>query len=517
LNPNPPRRWPLALAALAGLAVACYTYRPWIALPFDIWDFREFVPILRRNSQAIAQLHDLLTYYASHGRQNALFYGSFVAQWHLFGEHSFGWQLLRFAVMATNVVLSWHLFRRLGMSWFGAAAGAALQLGGTPAVRGWVQLMAEPQGLLALLLAALLALRFQSLTHWKVAAAGIAALIGMAVFSKEVLAVLGVPVVLLAWCRRPDGTLTLPRWSPRNALLGALSLAVALGAAILLLYIRQQPSAVGYGMAYGQGHLSLAHFGANLAAELLPLRTGADARLGLLYPANLLFVILVVLGWLERLKPSGGGSRRQALLELGWIAVIPAAGALVYLPWPKFDSFYGLPFFLGAALLLGCAVSTLEARGRAHRLVVRAAAGLIVGYLALASRHSVAVATASLQLNVSLARYLKTLQGYDSVVIAGPRLGPRALPVQGAELREYAIAMRYGDEQTLPQVRDVDCEGGQRLLREGLRRVVLLTYSYGCGRFAQPSVRLRADFNFRDWVTLSKVEDSLTVDLLVPK
>jgi hypothetical protein len=515
LIPNPPRRWPLVLAALAGLAAACYLYRPWLALPFDIWDFREFVPILRRNPHPVGQLRDLLTYYASHGRQNVLFYSSFVAQWQLFGADNLGWQLVRFAVMAVNVVLSWLLFRRLGMSWFGAVAGAGLLLGGTPVVRGWVQLMAEPQGLLALLLAALLALRFQSTAHWRAAAVAIALLIGAAIFSKEVLAVLGVLVVLLAWCRQPDGALTLPRWSPRNALLGALSLAVAAGAAILLVRLRQQPGAVGYGMAYGQGRLSLAHFGENLAAELLPLRTGADARLGLLYPANLLFVVLVVLGWLERLKPAA--RRRHALVELGWIAMIPVAGALVYLPWPKFDSFYGLPFFLGSALLLGCAVTALESRGRAHRLLVRVAACLIVGYLVLASRYSVALATASLELNVSLARTLKAFQGYDSVVVAGPRVGPGALPVQGTELREYAVALRYGDEQTLPQVRDVDCEGGERLLRDGLRRVVLLTYSYGCGRFPQPSARLRADFSYRDWLTLSRRRDSLTLDVLKPK
>ena len=78
MSGNP--RWRLVLIALAGLAVAGYVYRPWVGLPFDIWDFREFVPLLRRTPGALAQLRDLLGYYASHGRQNALFYATFVAQ-----------------------------------------------------------------------------------------------------------------------------------------------------------------------------------------------------------------------------------------------------------------------------------------------------------------------------------------------------------------------------------------------------------------------------------------------------
>ena len=202
---------------------------------------------------------------------------------------------------------------------------------------------------------------------------------------------------------------------------------------------------------------------------------------------------------------------------LVWILAIPAIGALVYLPWPKYDSFYGLPFFFGAVLLFGCAVTALERQGRPARAAVRIAACLAVGYLALAGRRSIAQSQAALQVNVSLARNLKVFRSHDTVMIAGPREGPRALPVQGKELRDYALALRYAEPGELPEVIDVDCETGERVLREGLGRKVLVSYSFGCGSFPEPSARLGVEYAYRDWLTLKRMRDSAAADLLVPR
>lgn len=510
------RRWGWAgLAGLGILAIAGYVYRPWIPAPFDIWDFREFVPVLRRSDGAVAQLADLLAYYASHGRQNALFYATFVLQWHLFGEANAGWQLVRFGVMAANLGLAFLVLRRLGVSRSGALAGTGLLVAATPVVRGWVQLMAEPQALLALLLATLLAINFQETPRWRSRAVGIALLVGVVGFSKEVLVVLGGLVVLLACCRQADGTFRFPARSPRNFLVAGLSSLVVLAAGVLLLAIRHQPGASGYGMAYGQGDLSLSRFLERMVAELLPFRTGADVRFGLLYPANLLGIGIVTLGWTARWRDAR--TRRRTATELAWILAIPVIGAVAYLPWPKYDSFYALPFFFGSVLLFACAVTALEARGDTARRAVRIAAVLAVGYLALAARRSVAVAHAALQVNVSLARNLTAFRSHDTVVVAGPRQGAGALPVAGFELREYAIAMRFAGPDELPVVMDVDCEGGRRLAREGLGRKVLVSYSYGCGLFPEPSARLAAPYAYPDWLTLRTVRDSAVADLLVPR
>lgn len=509
------QRWQVAVGALGMLGVAAFVYRPWVALPFNVWDYYEFLPILRATPGAADQLAELVSYYSQQGRQNTLFYATFVVQWHLFGEDNLGWQGARFGTMAIVVGLSWVVLRRFGLTRFSAAAGSSLFLAGTAVSRAWVQLMAEPQALIALLLATLFALRFQETPHWKASAVGIAALVGFVALSKEVLVVLAGLVVLLALCWQADGTLRIDRRSPRNRLLGSLALAVVLMVGGLLLYVRQLPIATGYGMAYGQGALSLGRFGEILLAELLPLRSGAGAALGLLYPANLLFMVVVVLGWRERLF--GSAASKRAWIELGLIAAIPIVGALVYLPWPKYDSFYALPFHFGAVLLFGSAVSNLEKRGKGQQVVVWIAAGLTVAYLALASRRAIAVSSAALRLNAALARNLPAFQSFDSVVIAGPRTGPEALPVSGEELRLYAIAMGYAEPEELPAVRDTDCEGGRRLLRDGMGRQVLASYSYGCGRFQNPSVRLTESYRYRDWLTLAPVHDSISADFLVPR
>ena len=64
-------------------------------LPLDIWDFREFLPILNRTHGGWAQFVALLDYYAHHGRMNPLFYATFVVQYHWFGVDASGWQWLR--------------------------------------------------------------------------------------------------------------------------------------------------------------------------------------------------------------------------------------------------------------------------------------------------------------------------------------------------------------------------------------------------------------------------------------
>ncbi len=501
-------------ALIAALAVAAWIYRPWVVLPFDIWDFREFVPLLRRSEGVVDQLAGLARYYADHGRQNLLFYSTFVAQWQWFGDSPAGWQLVRFGLMMGNVVLAFLVLRRFGISRFGALAGAGMLLAATPVLRGWVQLMAEPQALMALLLATLIALRYQGTVRWKRDAALLALLLAVVVFSKEVLGVLAGLVVLLAWCRQPDGSFRVPGKSPRNRLLAGLSLLVVFGAGILLLVIRSRPSAQGYGMAYGEASFTLARVGDLFLAAILPFRTAGDFRVGLLYPANLLFLAIAGLGWAVRLRERG--TRRSALIELGWIGAIPLVGALAYWPWPKYDSFYALPFFFGSALLLGCAVTALERRSRSYRIGVRIAVPIAIGYLAIAAQRSVAVASAALELNVALARNLKVFREADTVMVAGPRIGHRALPVQGPELGEYAVAMGYARSDELPRVVDVDCEGGRQRLAAGLGRKVLVSYSYGCGVFPESSVRLTRSYRYRDWLTLRPVIDSAMVDFLVP-
>lgn len=505
----------IGLIALVWLGVALLTYRPWALLPFDIWDFQEFIPRLRAHDSGFEQLRSLLVYYADQGRFNAALYAFLVIQWNLFGEAAAGWQLLRFAVMLLDVALVWVLLHRMGMSWFGAAAGAGLLLGGVPAYRNWVQILGEPQALAALVLAALAALGFQRARRWGWHAGAIVVLLAFVMLSKEVLGVLGIPIVILACCWTPDGRFGRPGLSRRNVVLSALVLLLALTVLVTLVSIRSRPSAVGYGMAYGTGELSVARFLQNFAASVLPSWRAGDDSIRLLYPANPLFILIVALGWIPRLLDAR--TRAGASPKLGWFLCFPLLGVLAYLPWPKFDSFYALPFFLGAVMLFGQAVTWIEQEGRVHRVGVRIAALLVVAYLGLSTQRSSATSLAALRLNVALAKRLPAFAAYDSVVIVGPRAGPRRLPVLAAELRGYAVAMEYGTEQAMPRMRDLECSEGPAVLRETRARVVLVTYSYGCGLLPRPSLRMQAEYQYRDWVSLATVRDTFQIDLRIPR
>lgn len=183
----------LVLGVLAALI-----YRPDRALPFDVWDFREFLPILQSRSGVIDGYSGLLEYYTSHGRMNPVFYLTFAVQYELFGENAHLWQLLRFAVMMVNVGLVMALVRRLGSGALAATLAGGLMVVATPVVRGWVQLMAEPMALTALLVAALLAVDYQAVERYRRRALLICCCLLFAFLSKEIVGTLGAVVVLLA-------------------------------------------------------------------------------------------------------------------------------------------------------------------------------------------------------------------------------------------------------------------------------------------------------------------------------
>lgn len=504
------RRWLAGMAFTAlGVGVAAWLYRPWVPLPFDIWDFREFLPLLRDAEGPWEQMQALARYYATHGRANVAFYASFVVQWQLFGLDSWGWQLWRFVLMAVNVALIYRLLRGLGASRWGAASGAGLFLASASVQRGWIQLMAEPQALMALVGAMLLALGYQVRPRWGWRAVGILALLLTVLLSKEVVGVLSAMVVLLALSWRADarrfGRVQL---SSRNVALGLGMGGILLAVGALILALRSRPDAVGYGMSYGAGSLSLPRLIDNLTRGILPHTLSTSLTTVLLYPANIAFLLVVSLGWYRRWLTCRSDWIQWAVLFGGFLA-IPLLGALAYWPWVKWDSFYGLPFLLGSAGLVAFAVSALEGE---RRWVARALPVVIVAYSAIVADRSVATAGAALRLNEGIARHLSDLGSEGRVVVVGPRTGPRRLPVTGQELREYAFAVGLAPRERLPAVLDGECNTIIPLLEGRGGAMTLVSYSYGCGRLVPASHSLVERYHYRDWITFGRREGVLSAD-----
>lgn len=499
-------RWVRALPVAGLVLFALLIYQPFAALPVAVWDFREFLPILDGATGLADRYRALLEYYAGHGRMNPLFYLTFVLQHGAFGAEPLAWQLVRFVVMATDVVLVWWLAGRLGADGWGRAVSAALFVVATPVVGGWIQLMAEPWALLCLLAAAHVALDYREASPWPRRAAAITGCLAAAFLFKEVVGVLGAAVVVLALGGWPRPSLP-PAGERRRAVGVALpALGVAVAIAVMLLAVRAAPEATGYGMAYGSAGFEPARLWHNLVATTLPVRPEGRAAIALLYPTNLLLLLLAaaaLLAWRPVLP-----ARRLWVLGLG--LGLPLLGAVVYWPWPKFDAFYALPFFLGPALLLGGAVTVLGRRSAVSARWARAAAVAAVVYGAIPARRSVDAAAARLRLDQSAAAMIARLGPADTVLVLGPLAADRRLPVAAAELRDYAVATGLVAAAGAATVLDVPCD---RYGPGAAPQYAYLSYSYGCGRFPQPGLRLASPYPWRDWLTLAPHVDTLAVDL----
>lgn len=369
--------------------------------------------------------------------------------------------------------------------------------------------MAEPQALAAILAATCIALNYRATGTWRRDAFWIALLIAVAFLSKEVIGSLGAVVFLVALCwNRVAGE---PLIGRRHLALAGALLLVVLAEVVLLLTVRSRPEATGYGMAYGSAALSPARFGANLVAILLPVRPGADARLGLLYPANVAALLVLVLGLTTRLR------RRAVDAQLGLVitfAFLPALiGAAVYLPWPKFDTFYALPFFAGALLLYAAALDELLSARGIRRVCAIVAMVIVPGYAAISASRSVESAAASLRLNADLARMVGRFGVTDTVLVMSPPAGPRALPVHPDELLEYAEALGWVDAAHASTVLAAPCDRYNPTMAVDAPGPVYVSYSYGCGRFPNPTLRIVSEFTWRDWHNFAAVHDTMTLDL----
>src|SRR5215211_5649626 len=83
----------LATILVIGIALTAIIYLPFAARPFDVWDFGEFLPLLRDNPTFLTQLKALSRYYVEdQGRLNVIPYFFIVAKWHFFGWNVPLWQ-----------------------------------------------------------------------------------------------------------------------------------------------------------------------------------------------------------------------------------------------------------------------------------------------------------------------------------------------------------------------------------------------------------------------------------------
>ncbi len=501
------------VATLAGpLALALLLYQPWRELPLDVWDFQEFLPIFGMHDGIVSRFGALVSYYASHGRMNVLFYASIVLEHELLGIGALGWQVARFGVMAANLVLLHLVVRRIGLTRLASAAALTLVVVATPAVRAWLQLMAEPLVVMLLLIGLLAAIGYATTEHWPRRAAVILGVIASIFLTKEVDGVLGAVLVLVAIVA-PWRTGAPIQWrAKRNVVLAVGAAGIAGAVLVALFVVRAMPSATGYGMAYGSGTISLARMIELVGASLMPVRPAAGISSGVVYPVNLVAAVVAVAG--AMLAHRRGASRLGMVIAVGMAPAV--VGALAYLPWAKFDTFYALPFFLGAVLLVAAAIDQVERIPRWGTLLSIAVVVVFAAYGAIPAQRSTEAAAASLRLNDFLARTLGRFGENDTVVVLGPMSGARALPVKPDELRNYAVALGHVMADAVPEVVAAECDAFHPDRTIAGTHLAYASYSYGCGRFPAPALSIASPYSWRNWKTMRTVPDSMSLDLAGP-
>lgn len=516
LAPTRSHRLPTALIAafLVGIVAAAAIYQPWKNTPFDIIDFSEFLPFLYQHDSFQARYSAFVGYFASQGRFDLLSYLLIVWKWSLFGSSEAGWQVARFIEMSGIVLAVYLLLRRFGAGRWGSVAAASLFVVAQAASPAWVRLtMGEPIGLLAIIGAAMIAIRYQDTQRWRAAGALIAVLLATSLLAKEMLVAFVPFVLLLACARHESGDLERLRPTRRNlwllGLVGVGVIAVLVPVAIVAL----RASAGAYVADYGRGHLSLDRFIYALTVILLPGSGMREPHLSFARAAaNVVFFAIVATGlWLSHTESDL--RRRWSPLAVGALA-LAAAGAAIYLPWPYFQDFYGLPFLLGAALLLASAITAIEITRPSWRWVAYAGCFVIFAQGATSAARVSRAAIGERRINFVLANDFAAHPGADSIVVAMRYLTTQAWQGRGATLGRYARAIL--PDKTIPPVSDALCNATLPMLREGVGNAVLVTYSDQCGAFPVPSRTLRYYFTYLHWPTLAPQRDSLVVGILDP-
>ena len=493
---------------IAGIALCMLVYAPWTREPLDVLDFSEFLLQLQAGGNLWENWARLARYYASQGRVNEVVYGLIAANYHLFGLDPLGWQVVRSVQMLVLPPAVYLVLHRYGASRFGSTLGASLFLVGSVPASSWLRQTAEPLGTLLLLAAAALACGFSEAQAPRRRAIAIGACVTGMLLSKETLVACLPFLVLTASCWQANGRFRTFRFDRRTAqVAGACAVAVAVlaGALVWAHTMRRQDA---YATLYGSARLADNLWAGRGLSLILPVTVATREPLKLiLFPPNLVFVGMLCTGFVASWWWANRGQIHGKLL----IALtLPLAGLLVYLPWPRFEPFYGLPFLVGISL---CVATLLGELGLDSRWKV----GLTVCWLV--------VLGGSALIAVGQARYMRALREAnqalvfdlskhnptDTVIVASAGLTPHAWQNPAATLGRYTLAIRAA--QSSPVLRDVACDSISALVGQRRRGTTLYVYVGLCGEVGTPDRKIVRSFSYFDWYSRGMKPAAFVVDV----
>lgn len=504
-------KWMLP-AALA--TAAAIVYGPMLSAPLEIRDYSEFLLVLPESRNLGASFTAVSDYFAGHGRFLPLTHGFIALNWVLFGLDSTGWQLMRATLMAGCAVAAFALLRRLGATTLAAAAGSVLFLFTPGGTAGWVRLTGEPLSTLALLLAGMLATSYGRTSNWRAAGAGVAALAAASVLAKET-SIAAVPfVIALAWFAprgEPGSREGADRSGRRTWLVAATAVFVAAAlAAIAFVAVEARATPDSYVAGYGDASPSFTTFLRRAQAIAFPFVPGEvyGLRMIRLLPNLVLGGVVVIAGLLSLEAPA---LRRRWGLSMAAAVALPLSGAIAYLPWARFETFYTLPFIFGSALAVATSLTIIERRRPRLAFVAYAATIVPTFYMAVAARETVSRTVGMRTVNGAVVARIKAHSSRDAIFVADPYPPKQSWQGLGATLARSASFL---GARPAPRVFDVSCDRAQG--DETARaNTVLISFSNLCGTLDRRSESIRHVFAYLDWRTMSVVRDSIRADLRV--
>ena len=504
----------MAAGAIALVATALVLFRPWVARPFDILDFSEFLPFLTAPDGVWGKFSTFLGYYVGeHARFNLVSYAGLVLKWTLFGASPVAWQWARAAEMGVVVTGVYWLCRRLALRPGPALAAASLFVVSRLSSEAWFRMtMGEPLGLFFALGALLLATTWREHPReaWRVVGAGL--LMALAILAKEMLVALLPVLWSVGIARGPDGRLGRPAFGPetrRFVALSGLAPLIAFGAVVV---VAMGGGSAGFTDIYGHVHSPPAR-AFNLFPRPWILAGERGGLVAFLQPANALFLLLLLAGgWAEWRRPERRG---HILGVLGIAVALSIAFTALYLPWPYTYHYYAIPFLLGPALLFGTAVQALADAGPAAARVGAGAVLLLLLLIAPGTAESTSVTIAQQQVNGELAGTLKLAPRATRIIVARVSLAPRPWMGTGPTLRRYALAT--GLARTLPPAEDLRCADAGEVLQHPLGGTIFITYRAVCGGLRESSVRVARGYRVVrvGWSGVAITQDSIVADVLI--
>jgi hypothetical protein len=421
------------------------------------------------------------------------------------GDNAVAWQWLRFVQMVLLAGLAIWLLTRLGIGPLPAFLAAPTILFSSSGAAAFMRLtLSEPMATSAGLCALVLATVFQLTSRWVVCAAGIVSLSLVMVATKEVLVVCVLPIALLAMCWQ-DGKWKRPRRSRRNAFLCGLLLAGVVFLAVPILGTARGADAAGYSSSYWTGAVYPIDVGYLTGMLMLPTHAVEPPPLWLLlYPANLIVVVLVGTGLWARHDNTVMSLRILAVACVAFAVI----GAVVYLPWPRFESFYALPFYFGTVLLITASVELAFRRaGNVGRLMYGFVA-LAAFFMVIPSFQHAQRRMARRAINNMAVQAIAEESEVEMVIIETPS---GSSSWQGTAMTVARAARSNKERQSRLEMLPTTCGNAVGLVGVRSARVVRLP---GCALDNLPhDQRLKVEFATIDWQALRIMKDSAWIDI----